>query len=109
MAFVANFGNLAVRIGNFGSAHAEPPTNPPDISAAHYALIEKIDAQKNELAKIETAQEEYGYFSQAIGAICVPAEIAESWRKIGGWLLTHAGAAKTELETLEDAERDLLY
>ena len=88
---------------------AEQRVNPPDVSAAHYALIDEIEAVTEQIEAIRGAQDAWSDFNHALHRLSPPAEIVAAWDVVGPWLNSHAGATVTELHILEEAENDLLY
>ena len=88
---------------------AEQRLNPPDVSAAHYALIDQIEIVTDQIENIREAQDAWADFNRALHHLSPPAEIVAVWDKIGPWLNSHAGATVTELEILQEAENNLLF
>jgi hypothetical protein len=88
---------------------AEQRQDPPSISEYHYALIGKMEEVETDLKATATAQDTWADLKHDLGKLVIPAEVSRAFSKIGLWLNSHHGATVTELETLQDAERDLLY
>lgn len=88
---------------------AEQRQDPPSISEAHYYLIGEIEKVEEQLKDIREAQDAWDAFNKSFHYLTPPAEIVAAWDKVKPWLNSHAGATATELETLQDFERDLLF
>ena len=90
-------------------ALAERAVDPPSISDLHYLLIDKMEEVEADLRATATAQDTWADLKFDLGKLVLPTEIAGAFAKVGLWLNSHAGATVTELLTLQDAERDLLF
>jgi hypothetical protein len=88
---------------------AEQRQNPPDLSDLHYALIGKIEEVETDLKATAEAQDSFVYLAADMDKLVIPAEIGRALAAVGLWLNSHAGATGAELETLQDAERDLMF
>ena len=88
---------------------AEQRQDPPSISDLHYALIDRMEEVEVDLQTTKAAQDSWDDLKDDLGKLVIPAEVARHFSKIGLWLNSHAGATVAELETLQDAERDLLF
>lgn len=88
---------------------AEQRQDPPTLSDYHYALIDKMEEVENDLKATRDAVDSWDYLKDDLKKLVIPAEVSRAFSKIGLWLNSHAGATVIELETLQDAERDLLF
>jgi hypothetical protein len=92
-------------MSNLAEQHQDPPT----LSECHYWLIDRMMEVEADIRATATAQDTWDDLKYDLGKLVIPAEVSRAFSKIGLWLNSHAGASATELETLQDAERDLLY
>ena len=88
---------------------AEQRQDPPSLSAAHYALIDQIEAVTECIEDIREAQDAWDAFNKAFHYLTPPPEIVAAWDFVKPWLNSHAGATVGELEILQEAERDLMF
>jgi len=86
---------------------AEQHQDPPSLSECHYYLIDRIETVETDLTATRDALDSWGYLKDDLQKLVIPAEVGRAFSKIGLWLNSHAEATATELETLQDAERDL--
>ena len=89
------------------SSLAEQHQDPPSLSECHYYLIDRMEEVETDLKATRDAQDSWGYLKDDLQKLVIPAEVGRAFSKIGLWLNSHAEATATELETLQDAERDL--
>ena len=88
---------------------AEQRLNPPDVGAAHYALIDEIEKVADQLDYIRAAQDGWSDFNHDLHRLSPPAEIIAAWDVVGPWLNSHAGATVTELNICQEFENNLLF
>jgi hypothetical protein len=68
-----------------------------------------MEEVETDLKATRNAQDSWGYLKDDLEKMVIPAEVGRAFSKIGLWLNSHAGATVIELETLQDAERDLMF
>ena len=92
-------------MSNLAEQHQDPPT----LSECHYWLIDRMEMVETDLKATRIAQDSWDYLKDDLQKLVIPAEVGRAFSMIGLWLNSHAGATVTELEILQDAERDLLF
>jgi len=68
-----------------------------------------MEMVETDLKATRIAQDSWDYLKDDLQKLVIPAEVGRAFSMIGLWLNSHAGATVTELEILQDAERDLLF
>jgi hypothetical protein len=77
--------------------------------AAHYNIIESIEAITATIDEIRAAQNAWSKMNEALHTLGPPANVIAAWDKIRPWINSHAGVMLAQLATLHDQEADLLF
>ena len=91
-------------------SYCEPPVNPPEISAEHYALLDEIDAVTDKVRDTGNTLEIWNDFKAEIADLDAPASITVWLEKLGPmldtWLVQEYKAQSEKLASLLNLEED---